>query len=156
MSSVTFGWNLMRDVRDRAKLKVFIKVRRVGVGPSGMGFAVAPDLPVAGASPELYLVMRVVNVGRRPMLWEGWGGRFSKPVNDRTGFTIIGEHLPKMLNERETHSEKTVLSTDWLANVDRIFMWDASGKHWGLSRRALNKLKAEAGRAAIENDHSPA
>jgi hypothetical protein len=151
LSSVTFGWNLLRDIRDRAKLKVFVRVRRIGVGPSGLGFAVAPDLPIEGASAELYLVIRVVNVGRRPMLWEGWGGKYTELVNGKTGFYIVGENLPKMLDERETHSEKTLMTNNWLTKVSKIYMWDASGKEWGLSWWALRKLKAEAEKALRDN-----
>lgn len=85
------------------------------------------------------------------MLWEGWGGRYGEKVNGRTGFNIVGESLPKMLNERKTHSERTILTDDWLEKVRKIFIWDASGKKWSLSRRALSKLKKEAEKALRGN-----
>jgi hypothetical protein len=117
LSSITFGWTLFRDLRDRAKLKVIVKVRRIGVGLNGMGFAVAPNMAVEGASQELYLVVRVVNVGRRPMLWEGWGGKYLIPQNGKSGFFIVGESLPKMLNEHESHAERTTLAD---ANIENV------------------------------------
>ncbi len=151
LSSVTFGWNLFRDLRDRAKLKVQIRVRRIGVGLNGKGFAVSPDLPIAGASTELYLVVRVVNVGRRPMQWEGWGGEYYEKSHGRNGFNIVGEDLPKMLAERESHSEHTLLESDWLPKVKKLFIWDASGKSWKLSRWKMHELKIEAETALREN-----
>jgi hypothetical protein len=121
------------------------------MGPTGIGFAVAPDLPVEGASEELYLVVRVVNVGRRPMQWEGWGGRYFEPVNGRTSFNIVGEHLPRMLNERESHTEKMLLAENWLTNVKRFYVWDAAGEHWTFSGLPMHKLRIEAEKALETN-----
>ncbi|MGD0628270.1 MAG: hypothetical protein ABR987_02900 [Terracidiphilus sp.] len=155
LSSVTFGWNLFRDLRDRAKLKLRIRVRRIGVGQNGKGYAISPDLPIAGASSELYLVARAVNIGRRPMQWEGWGGEYYEERNGRKGFVIVGEDLPKMLAERESHSERTLLEGGWLPNVKRLFIWDASGKSWKLSLWQMHKLRTEAEKALRENTAQP-
>jgi hypothetical protein len=152
LSSITFGWTLFRDLRDRASLKVIVRVRRIGVGLNGMGFAVSPSVAVAGASQELYLVVRVVNVGRRPMLWEGWGGKYIKPQHGKSSFFIVGANLPKMLNERESHSERTTLSDANITNVETFYVWDASGKHWQLSRKQMKSLRAEAAEATKENN----
>lgn len=147
LSSIGFGWNLYRDLLDRARLQVTAHVRRIVHGPDGRMFAAKPDLQIAGASKELFVCMSVVNVGRRPLAWEGWGGRYCTRVNGKSGFTIIGQHLPRMLKEGETHSEFTLLEHDLRPvsdNVKSLFMWDASGRHWRLSRRELNELKREA------------
>ena len=150
LSSITFGWTLFRDLRDKAKFQVNIKVRRIGVGPTGMGFAVSPSMAVDGVSQELYLVVRVVNVGRRPMLWEGWGGKYFQPQHGKTGFFIVGENLPKMLAEHESHSEKTVLENAWIENVKTLYVWNASGRHWKLSRHNMNQLRTEVKKALAE------
>lgn len=147
VSSVTLGWTLYRDLRDRAKLKVQVRVRRIGVGPTGAGFAVSPGLAVDGASQQLYLVIRVVNFGRRQMLWEGWGGKYTKPSHGKTSFFIVGEALPKMLQERESHAEKTTLEEGFLENIETFYVWDASGQQWKMSGREMRKLKEEAGKA---------
>lgn len=151
LSSITFGWTLFRDLRDKAKFHLNIKVRRIGVGANGMGFAVSPSMAVNGASQELHLVVRVVNVGRRPMLWEGWGGKYFTPQLGKTGFFIVGENLPKMLAEHESHSETTVLEEGWIDNVKTLFVWNASGKHWKLSGRKMEQLRSEAKKALAEN-----
>jgi hypothetical protein len=52
-----------------------------------------------------------------------------------------------MLQEGESHSEMTALDADLKPaseNVKRLFLWDASGRHWALSRKQLTKLKQEA------------
>jgi hypothetical protein len=107
LASVGFGWNLYRDLLDRAKLQVSVNVRRIGRGADGKFFAVKPDLRVERASEQLYVVMSVVNVGRRPVLWQGWGGKYHKPVDGSNALFIVGRDLPKMLQEGESHSEFT-------------------------------------------------
>jgi hypothetical protein len=144
LASVGFGWNLYRDLLDRARLQVSANVRRIMQTGDGKWYAVKPDLGVAGASAQLYVVVDVTNVGRRPVQWTGWGGKYHKPVNGKGSFTIIPFALPKMLNEGETHSEYTDALNPAGENVKRLFIWDAAGNHWNLSRRALRELKAES------------
>jgi len=67
------GWSLYRDLLDRVKLQISATVRRIGISPDGRYYAIAPNVRLA-ASEKLFVVMTVVNVGRRPVLWEGWGG----------------------------------------------------------------------------------
>ena len=147
LSSVGFGWNLYRDLLDRAKLQVTANVRRIAQGADGKYFAVKPDLQLEGASEQLYVIMTVVNVGRRPVLWQGWGGNYHQREDGKTGFTIVGRDLPKMLQEGEAHSEFTALEASLKPvhdNAKSLFMWDPSGKHWKLPRKGLKKLKQEA------------
>lgn len=151
LASIGFGWNLYRDLLDRAKLQVSVNVRRIAKDEDGRPFMVKPDLRVEGASQQLYVVMSVVNVGRRPVLWQGWGGKYHKPVDAvdgrNPGFSIVPQMLPKMLQEAESHSEFTELQPDLRPaseNVKSLFMWDASGKYWKLSRKELKQLKQEA------------
>jgi hypothetical protein len=67
LSSSTFGWNLLRDLSDRARLKLSVRVRRIVLGGDGRWFAAAPDMEVHPATEMLYVVLSVVNVGRRPV-----------------------------------------------------------------------------------------
>jgi hypothetical protein len=143
LASIGFGWNLYRDLRDRACLSVSINVRRIVQIPGGKWYTVKPDLGIAGASPELFIVANVTNVGRRPVQWDGWGGRYHKRVNGKSSFTIISVGLPKMLNEGETHTEFTDVLDAAGENVKRLFIWDSSDKYWNLSRRKLRKLREE-------------
>ena len=95
-------------LRDRGKLQISARVRRIGRSDDGRYYAVAPHVKVP-ASEQLFVVMSVVNVGRRPVLWEGWGGKYHKREAEGTGFYIVAQNLPKMLHEGESHSEMTAL-----------------------------------------------
>lgn len=144
LSSITFGWNLLRDLSDRGKLKLELSIRKMTAPTGGRIYATLPSMTVEPVTEQLYLVLSVVNVGRRPMLWEGWGGKYFEPVNGDTGFTIIGPNLPKMLNERESHREFTELEPGLMPNLKRLFMWDTSGKKWDVSYWQLRRLRREA------------
>jgi hypothetical protein len=147
LSSLVFGWSLYRDLADRARFKISASIRRITQDTGGRPYAVMPDLHVEPTSEQLYILLTVVNVGRRPMQWEGWGGRYSKPVNGKESFRILGKNIPKMLNENESHSEFTELGADISPaadNLKELFMWNASGKKWKLSRWQLRRLREDA------------
>ena len=145
LSSVVLAWNLYRDLCDRARLKITAHVRRIVRSTDGRWYAVAPDLQV-GASAQLYVVVKVTNVGRRPIQWSSWGGTYRRPVNGKPCFTVVPVALPKMLGEGDSHSEFTENLNPAGENVKRLFLRDASGKNWYLSWRALKKLKQESRR----------
>ncbi|MFZ0563080.1 MAG: hypothetical protein WAM43_15800 [Terriglobales bacterium] len=143
LSSVGLGWNLYRDLHDRARLKVIAHPRRIAQSALGdKVYAVAPRLPVV-ASEQLFVLMDVTNVGRRPVRWDGWGGKYYKPVNGKSSFLVVPKHLPKMLYEGESHCEFASDMVAGIENVKQMFVWDAAGKNWYLSRRNLKKLKEE-------------
>jgi hypothetical protein len=149
LATFGLGWTLYRDLLDRAKLQVSAKVRRIGRSTDGKYYAVAPKLQVE-ASEKLFVVMSVVNVGRRPVMWQGWGGKYHKREAEGTAFFIVGQNLPKMLQEGESHSELTALDNDLKPaseNVRKLYIWDASGREWALSKKQLRKLKEEARKA---------
>lgn len=106
LSSITFGWSLYRDLRDRAKIKISAELRRIGRREGdGALFTCAPDVPIQGASEKLFVVVSVVNVGRRPMRWKGLGGQYRHAENGRKGFQVSARHLPRTLQEQEQHDE---------------------------------------------------
>jgi hypothetical protein len=109
LASIGLGWNLYRDLLDRAKLQVSVNVRRIEKSMDGKPFAA---LPVEGVSEQLYVITSVTNVGRRPVLWQGWGGKYRTPVEGKKAFFIVSRELPKMLKEAESHSEFTELRAD--------------------------------------------
>jgi hypothetical protein len=152
LSSIALGWNLYRDLHDRVRLRITARLRRIAqsdVGPQL--YAVAPDLPVARKTEGLFVFVEVTNIGRRPVRWDGWGGDYNKPSAGKPSFAIIPVNLPKMLAEGEAHVEYTDTLHADIGNVKRIFIWDASGKHWKLPHRELKKLKAD-----VQKHHAPA
>jgi hypothetical protein len=149
LGTLGLGWTLYRDLLDRAKLQVSASVRRIGRSADGRYYAVAPNLNVEAAE-KLFVVMTVVNVGRRPVMWRSWGGKYHKRRAAGSGFTIIPQDLPKMLREGEVHHELTELEADLRPaseNVKKLCMWDVSGRSWALSRKQLKQLKEEACKA---------
>jgi hypothetical protein len=111
----------------------------------GKYYAVAPDVNIE-ASEKLFVAMTVVNVGRRPVLWQGWGGKYHKKKAGKNAFYIMARGLPKMLQEGDSHSELADLGADLSPaneNVKQLYVWDPAGKEWALSRKQLKQLKKE-------------
>jgi hypothetical protein len=143
LSSFGFGWNVYRDLLDRPRLKVSMAIRRIVQSPDGKWYQVQPDLPVEGASEQLFLVVNVSNIGRRPVKWMGWGGKWHKREPTGGAFIIQPVALPAILKEGDSSSEFTPELKAASANVKQLFIYDSTGKNWYLSRRALKKLKQE-------------
>jgi len=81
------------------------------------------------------VVVSVVNVGRRPVTWQGWGGKYHRREDEANAFFIVGENLPKMLQEGELHCEMTELKDDLKPasdNVRKLYVWDPAGREWAL------------------------
>jgi hypothetical protein len=152
LSTITFGWNLFRDLRDRGKLKISAAVRRIVIGEDGSKFSVKRDFPAEGASEQLFIVMTVANIGRRPMRWEGWGGLYKESYNGKKGFVCIPRHLPKILAEKENHQEYTELEDEFDPdNIKKLHIWDGADGEWKLSWWQLRKLVKEAKEARAAN-----
>ena len=150
VSTAALSVTLYREWLDRAKLQISASIRRIAVSDDGkMVAAVAPDAKVE-ASEQLYVMMNVVNVGRRPIVWEGWGGKYHKREKIGNAFHIGGKNLPKKLLEGESHQEFALLQSDLKPvsdNVKSLFVWSAAGTHWALSEKQLNELKEQARKA---------
>ena len=112
--------------------------------PDGRWYQISPSLEVEGASQQLFVIMNVANVGRRPLQWQSWGGEYVNPVNGRDTFNVIPTQLPKMLGEGETHNDLTALKLMDTDNVRRLYARDGSDKDWYVSRHDIKKLKADA------------
>jgi hypothetical protein len=144
LSTFGMGWSLYRDLLDRPRLKLTAHMRRFVQAADGKWYTVAPSLPVEGASARLFLVMDVINVGRRPIRWTGWGGKYYKRVGKSDSFACVPIGLPRMLNEGESHTEfSTDISLELLDNIKSLFIWDGSGKNWYAGRRQVKKLKED-------------
>jgi hypothetical protein len=153
LSSITFGWTLYRDVRDRAKIRLSAQVRRIGQREDGAYFSIAPEVDIAGVSQQLFVVISVVNVGRRRMRWKGVGGYYRHAVDGKDGFVISARFLPKTLEEQEGHDEFAELDAQFTnGNVKRIFVTDVSDRKWLVSRREMKKLVADARKYSPEAD----
>jgi hypothetical protein len=145
LSSIVFGWTLYRDLRDRAKIMLTAEVRRLAQREDGKYFTIAPDQEIAGQSEALFVVISVVNVGRRRMCWKGAGGYYKHPVNGKNAFVLTPRYLPKVLEEQEAHDELTELDSEFIrGNIKQLYVWDVAGRQWSVSRRDLKRLGADA------------
>jgi hypothetical protein len=70
VSSILLGWNLYRELHDRARVKISISLMRLATTADGRQFAVAPHLPIEDASAAVHVVVKMTNAGRKPGL--GW------------------------------------------------------------------------------------
>jgi hypothetical protein len=146
LSSITFGWTLYRDLRDRAKVKISARLRLIGKRDGdGALFAAAPNLNIEQAGDVLYIVVTVVNIGRRRMRWQGLGGTMRSAVNGKKDFLISARFLPKILEEQEAHDEFFPLDERFVNdNVKRFYIWDGVGGEWDVPRSDLEKIVADA------------
>ncbi len=127
LSTIALMWNLIRDSRDRGRLKIDAMIGKM-----------YPD-----HTDRDYLVVTLTNVGKRPLLVKGWGAMKRKRACQPRGLLITPRGLPRMLRESEYHIEYShdfdILDED----IERIYAWDSSGKEWALSRRQLRGLREE-------------
>ena len=154
LSSITFGWTLYRDLRDKAKIKVTAQIRRIGQREGdGQWYAAEPSMNIRGLGDELFVVATVTNVGRRRFNWKGWGGTYRTPVNGRATFLVSARDLPKMLEEQEQHAEFTGVDKQiGTGNLKGIQIWDGSGRKWQVSRKDMKKLHSDIQRYAQAPD----
>lgn len=77
LASIGFGWNLYRDLRDRAMLKVSASISRLAVDGQGNWFAITSAVKMAGTN-QRFIVMSVVNVRAAFDCVEGLGWQVSE------------------------------------------------------------------------------
>ena len=53
--------------------------------------------PLEMRGADVHLVVKMTNVGRRPVLLQGWGGEWKIPENGKDKFVVISQGLPRML-----------------------------------------------------------
>jgi len=126
LSSVAIAWNVFRDVNDRGKLKIDAMIGKM-----------VPD-----HTDKEYLVVTITNIGRRPVLVKSWGGmeKKKKDAKNARGIFIVPQGLPRMLKEGEYHTEFTDDLTILSPELEKICVWDSTGKHWKVSRKNLKRL----------------
>ena len=130
LSSILLGWNLYRELHDRARVKISISLMRISTGADGRQSAVSPHLPTENASADVHVVVKIRNVGRRPVLLQGWGGEWKIPENGKDKFVVISQGLPRMLKGHESHQEFTPDLSVVSPNIKALFAWDSSEKNW--------------------------
>lgn len=125
LSILAITWNILRDINDKGKLQLKVMIGKL-----------YPD-----HTDKRYLVVIITNIGRRPLLVQGWGGVEKKKVKGKQKFCfIIPYGLPRMLKEGECWTERTEDLSILSANLRRICVWDSTGKYWNVSRKDTRRL----------------
>jgi len=135
-------WSIRKDLRDKIKVKVSAQLGRIGFREDdGQPYLANPGLSIAGLDDKLYVAVSVTNVGKRPMRWQGWGGKYKTPVNGGGSFVVNARFLPRKLEEQEHLVEWTDLDLQFVqGNVKRLMAWDAAGNEWAVPRKDMKKL----------------
>lgn len=139
---------------ESSESKNSVRVRRIVHSAHGQWYAVVPNLPVEGASEQLFIVMTLANLRSRPVRWIGWGGKNKTPVNGHSDFVVVATGLPRMLHDGEDHSEFTpILAGSYPPddNVKSLKAWDSTGRDWKVSRWQMQKLHKEVKEALSQN-----
>jgi hypothetical protein len=131
VSTATLAWTVYNGLRDRAKVKVTAELR-----------IILPD-----KADVLHLIVRMVNVGRRPIRLKGvYGQRHgSDDGANLLHFMVITRQLPKNLTE----AEEVVEYTDGLhdlfdqGELKRLYVSDSTGREWDASEACLEALHRE-------------
>jgi len=155
LSSVTLGWNLLRDLRDKAKLNISANVRAIITRIDGARLAVKPELLDDEDDSTLHVVISFANVGRRPLRLKSFGGLYLQPVNGKRGFVISARDLPITLAEAEAHDEYTDFVPPFTNdNLKELFVTDSFGREWKLSGKQLRQFRSDCKQYASRlNEH---
>lgn len=125
VSSITLGWNLMRDVSQRGRLRVSCYIGQFAA-------------PGVGVLPGECLVWSVVNIGKEPVVLTHVGGSLK---NNEAFILQTHYNLPVTLKQGETfldYSNDLTILTDKL-----ISLWasDSLNKEYRISKKQVKLLK---------------
>ncbi len=144
ISSILLGWNLYRELHNRARVKISISLMRIEMGIDGRQSAFAFHSPNGNAGADVHVVIKMTNVGPRPMLLQGWGGEWKLPENGKDKFVVISQGLPRMLKRHESHQEFTPDLSIISPNIKALFVWDSDGSNWYVSDKELRATVEQA------------
>jgi len=147
VSTFAVGWNIYRDSRDRARLELATMVGFLTKGGNQQtivshAFALEkwPE-QFKGSSPELFLT--ITNVGRRPVVVQGWAIQADRRITGNDNFLYKLTVLPKALKEGEYAVERTSDLLLLVNGAKKIYAWDSAGKKWALPRHKFRRLQQE-------------
>lgn len=142
LSSASFVWVVYREWRDKTRVRVSLRLR-AGEKRDGRGVELSSANRQRAGHP-LFLVVSVLNEGRYPMKWKGFGGTYETPVEGRTTFVVTSKNLPKVLEEGDEFEENTRLNLELLkGNLMGIHVWDGAGRMWRAPHREIRQLKED-------------
>ena len=122
VGTIAFGWNTLRDVRPKGRLKVAAMYQVDSM---------EPRLPAV-------LTVQVTKVGSKPILVQGIA--IQRKKGSAPGYHFFPCQIPKMLARGEFFVQ-VLDRTGWLpVATERLYAWDSSGKHWCMARKEFRHL----------------
>jgi hypothetical protein len=147
VSTFAVAWNVYRDSHDRARLELSTMVgflTKDGNQQNIVAHAFALEKwpeQFKSSSPELFLT--ITNVGRRPVVVQGWAIITDRKKTGNDYFRYKLTVLPKALKEGEYAVERTVDLSLLVDGAKRIYAWDSAGTKWALPNRQFRRLQRE-------------
>jgi hypothetical protein len=124
VSTAALVWNILRDSRDRPKIKLEAMIGKL-----------YPD-----HTERDYLVLTMTNIGRRPVQIKGWYGLRKKRKTDERGILVVTQGLPRILNEAESHHEFCTSLSILNDDLQTLYVSDSADRKWKLSKKQLRQL----------------
>ena len=142
------AWNIVRDfVTDRVSIELQISFGELGnIKSSQTGlFANAGSLLPEHKFDSPYMLVKVVNTGRKSVCVSGVGGVMKNNEN----FSMAVEGLPKMLEPYEIFTSSSRAKEDFVEkicnkDIKKIVAIDTKGKKWKLSKKNWETLSSTA------------
>lgn len=146
------AWNIVRDfISDKAGINLSIVFGEAGnIKDSNTGlFAAAGSLLPEHKFDNLATLVKVVNVGNKPIVISKVGGKYKKGYKSKTEFFIAVPNLPKKLEPYEVFSASLNFNSELLDEVhtnkiEEFWVSDTKGKNWYLSCKQWKRLKKTA------------
>jgi hypothetical protein len=135
ISSLALGWNILRRLQDRKKLKLEANIGTM--------------LP--GDPSKIYFYITMTNIGRRPVFVTGWGADLKKEKKEKRAVFIKAHDLPKLLKDGEAHMEYIEDLSIFSRNIKNVKVWDSTGKKWKISKKNFKRLLKNAKEVLQQN-----
>jgi len=133
VATVALGWNVLRAVRSKGRLKLEATFQADDMDPQ---------------SPPVFAI-QVTNVGSKPILVQGIA--IERKKGSAPGHLFFPCQIPKML-ARGHYFLQTLDRTGWLPTaIKKLYAWDSTGRHWCMARREMRRLLKQHHRLLHEN-----
>jgi hypothetical protein len=125
VATIALGWNILRAVRLKGRLKLQAMYRVDST---------QPHLPPV-------LTVRVTNVGSKPIMVQGIA--IQRKKGSEPSHYFFPCQIPKMLAQGGFFVE-VIDRAGWLPlNTEKLYVWDSSGGHWHMHRKEVRHLVDE-------------
>jgi hypothetical protein len=135
VASIALGWNILRVVRSKGRLRV-----EATYGEDNTEPLVPPALTI-----------RVTNIGSKPILVQGIA--IQRKKGSAPSHHFFPCPIPKMLACGDFFSQ-VLDRTGWLPlATEKVYVWDSGGRRWNMTRKEFRRLLDQHRR--LLHNHGP-